>query len=204
MTVPFARPAPTDHPIHELFANRWSARAIDTEKPVERESLLSMLEAARWAPSCFGDQPWRYIVFDRHHDAEAWEAAADCMAEGNQKWARSAPVLLAALADSAFTRNDKPNRWGPYDTGAATLSLHVQGVALGLVVHQMGGFSGSALAEKFGIPERYQPMAMIAVGHPGELDDLHEDYQGSELGKRQRRPLSELAFEGRWGGELGG
>ncbi|MEM9301357.1 MAG: nitroreductase family protein, partial [Pseudomonadota bacterium] len=183
------RPAPTELPIHPVIRGRWSGRAMDAAKPVERETVLTLLEAARWAPSCFGDEPWRYIVWDRNEDPEGWEAAASILAPKNQEWARSAPILLAVLANSQFSRNGKPNRWGEYDTGAATENLHLQGVELGLVVHQMGGFDGAAVSEQFGVPEHFTPMAMVAIGYPGPIEDLGEDFQSGETGERERRPL---------------
>lgn len=192
------KPAPTQYEITPVIANRWSGRAIDPDTPVAREHLLQMLEAARWAPSCYGAEPWRFLVWDRNRNPQGWERACECLAQGNQAWARNAPVLMVAVADSRFAHNDKPNRWGEYDTGAASVSLHIQGVELGLVVHQMGGFSKDQLAEAFDIPERYTPMAMIAVGHPGDPGSLSDDQRKNELGERRRRPLGEIAFEGSW------
>ncbi|MEM6936038.1 MAG: nitroreductase family protein [Pseudomonadota bacterium] len=195
------RPAPADHPIESIISERWSGRAIDS-RPVDRATVLSMLEAARWAPSCFGDEPWRFLLWDRERQPEGWEAALNTLADKNQQWARQAPVLILVMADSEFSRNGKPNRWAQYDTGAAAENLHLQGVAAGLVVHQMGGFDADAAHLAFGIPDRYVPMSMVAVGHPGELSDLDEDFQGGETGPRQRRPLSELVFEGAWDNPL--
>ncbi|MDX1570199.1 MAG: nitroreductase family protein [Xanthomonadales bacterium] len=192
-----AKPAPIEHQIHPVIAGRWSARAIDPHKPVARADLLRMLEAARWAPSCFGDEPWRFLVWDKTRDPEGWEQAASILAEKNQRWARNAPVLIASLADGQFGRNDKPNRWAQYDTGAASVSLHMQGVDLGLVVHQMGGFDKARLAEVFDIPERFTAMAMIAVGHPAPATTLDEDFRDGETGPRDRKSMSEIAFEGR-------
>ena len=194
-----ARPAPVEHEIHPVIASRWSARAIDPHKPVDRGDLLKMLEAARWAPSCFGDEPWRYLIWDKTRDPDGWEQAASILAEKNQRWARNAPILIASLADSQFGHNDKPNRWAQYDTGAATVSLHLQGVELGLVVHQMGGFDKTKLAETFAIPERLTPMAMIAVGHPAPASTLDEDFRDGETGPRERKPMAEIAFEGSLG-----
>jgi nitroreductase len=193
-----AKRATTAEPINDLLATRWSPRAIDQELPVERAQITALLEAARWAPSCFGDQPWRFLVWDRFFDEAGWQAAFDCLAEGNQAWVRRAPVLMAALADSQFRRNGKPNRWGQYDTGAASENLCLQATALGLVAHQMGGFDGNRLAAAFGVPERFTPMAMIAVGHPADASTLPEDRQEDERAPRKRRPLEEIAFQGHW------
>lgn len=190
--------ATTSEPIHDLLAHRWSPRAIDQESPVDRAALTALLEAARWAPSCFGDQPWRFMVWDRFSDEAGWKSAFDCLAEGNQAWVRRAPVLVAAVADSEFSRNGKANRWGQYDTGAASENLCLQATALGLVAHQMGGFDPAKLADTFGIPERFTAMAMIAVGHPADPSTLPEDRQEDERAPRSRRPLGEIAFQGRW------
>lgn len=192
------KPASTSVPVHALLARRWSPRAIDPQRPVSRHDVTALLEAARWAPSCFGDQPWRYLVLDRLHDSESWQRAWECLAEGNKAWVRETPLLLVSFADSQFRQDGKPNRWGQHDTGAASENLALQGMALGLVVHQMGGFNAGRLRESFAVPEQFTPMAMIAVGHPGDPDDLPEDKRIRELSPRQRVPLGEIAFEGRW------
>ena len=107
--------AKTNHPVHELIRNRWSPRSFSS-KPVEREKLLSILEAARWAPSCFGEEPWRYVVATSD-DPEGLKAAQSVVAEGNS-WAYNAPVLICSIARSTFSYNDKPNRWAEHDLGA--------------------------------------------------------------------------------------
>ena len=192
------KPAKTSVAIHDLLARRWSPRAIDPDRAVEREHLIALLEAARWAPSCFGDEPWRYIAWDRNDDAASFDKAFECLAEPNQAWVKHAPVLLLALADSEFTKNGKPNRWGQYDTGAASENLCLQATALELVAHQMGGFDKKKVAEAFDIPERFTPMAMIAIGHPGDPDDLPEGKKETELAERKRTPLEERFFLHGW------
>jgi nitroreductase len=192
------KPAITSEPIHELLAGRWSPRAYDAGEAVTREQITSLLEAARWAPSCFGDEPWRFLVFDRARDPDNWRRACECLSEGNRKWASSAPLLIAALADSRYRSRDEHNRWAQYDAGAASMSLVLQAVALGLSAHQMGGFDRERLSASFGVPERFTPMAVIAIGYPGDPDQLPDDLQERELAERNRRPLSEIAFTGRW------
>ncbi len=193
-----SKSATTEQAIHELLANRWSGRAYSADRAVAREDLISCLEAARWAPSCFGDQPWRYLVFDRFADAAAWERACACLVEGNRKWAASAPVLMAAMADTAFHGKDDANPWGDYDTGAASMALALQATALGLMVHQMGGFDAKALASEFDIPARYRPMAMLTLGYQLAEADLPADARERELAARARRPLEEGFFEAAW------
>ena len=192
-------PAITQVAIADLIAQRWSPRAIDPDQPVSRDQLLALLEAARWAPSCFGDQPWRYLVWDRFRDPAGWRQAFDCLAEGNQLWVKNAPILLLAVAAPNFGHNDQPNRWAQYDTGAASENLCLQATALGLVAHQMGGFDPEVAKARFNIPAAHVGMAMIAIGHPGAIELLPQALAEKEQAPRSRKPLAQLAFEGRWG-----
>ncbi|MEW5973977.1 MAG: nitroreductase family protein [Pseudomonadota bacterium] len=191
--------AETSVPILAQIAARWSPRAFDSARHVEPKKLAALFEAARWAPSCWGDEPWRYIVCDRGRDAEAWQRAFDVLDPGNQAWCKDVPVLLVSLADTLFTRNDKPNRWGAHDTGAASENLCLEAVHQGLIAHQMGGFDVQAVREAFQVPERYQPMAMIAVGYPGRAEQLEGSRYEDEVAPRQRGPLAESFFAGRFG-----
>ncbi|MDX1252334.1 MAG: nitroreductase family protein [Gammaproteobacteria bacterium] len=194
-----AKLAKTRAPIHDLIARRWSGRAFDAGKPVSREQILSLLEAARWAPSCYGDEPWRFIVWDKNSDAASWHEAFACLGEFNQQWVKNAPVLVLATAGGAFHHNGKPNRWGQYDTGAAAENLCLQAAAQGLMAHQMGGFDTGKTRKSFNIPLEYECMAMIAVGHPASADVLEGDIKTRELSERLRSPLEERFFEGGWG-----
>ena len=193
------RKADTSVPIEDLLAKRWSTRAYDVERPVSRGELRALLEAARWAPSCNGDEPWRYLIFDRKRDPEGWQKAFDCLSENNRKWVKNAPVLMLSCAGSVFGHSGKPNRYGPHDTGAASACLALQGAAMGLAVHQMGGFDAQKAREAFSIPEGYTPMAMIAVGHPAAADVLDEETRAKELKPRSRNALDTRFFEGGWG-----
>jgi len=193
-----SKPALTSQPIDPLIEKRWSGRAFIHNQPVAREQIISLLEAARWAPSCWNDQPWRYIVFDRFHNEEAWQKAFQCLSEGNRKWVIQAPVLLMAFADTRFTRNGKPNRWGQHDTGGASTSLCLQAASMGLMAHQMGGYDRDQARETFGIPQRYEIMSMIAVGHPADEDALEAGERERELEPRQRVPLGERFFDSAW------
>lgn len=193
------KPAQTAVPIHELIARRWSPRAFDPARPVTDAQVTALLEAARWAPSCYGDQPWRFLVWNRAKDPDGWRRAFDCLAEGNQVWVKNVAVLIAALAEPRFRHNGEPNRWAAYDTGAAAMSLGLQAVALGLAAHPMGGFDATRLKETFGVPDTVTPMAMIAVGHPAAPECLPPEIRERELAPRTRLPLGEIAFAGRWG-----
>lgn len=193
------KPAITDIPIHDLLAARWSPRAFDAAKPVSREQALALVEAARWAPSCFGDEPWRMIVWDRTRDATNWQKAFDCLTESNQAWVKNTPLLMAVGADPQFRHNGKDNRWAQYDSGAAAMSLCLQAVALGLAAHQMGGFDAHKLRDAFDIPEHIALMSMIAVGHQAAPDVLAGEVQEREIAPRKRQALGKNFFDGGWG-----
>jgi nitroreductase len=193
------KPAITQVPIHDLIAQRWSTVAFAAQRPVSRAQLLALLESARWAPSCYGDQPWRYIVWDRFADAAAWERALSCLTPANQEWARHAPILMLSLSADVFRANGKPNRWAQHDTGAASENLCLQATALGLKAHQMGGFDADKARTLFGIPEDYTAMAMIAVGYQGTSEGLNDKLREREAAPRGRRPLEESFFAGVWG-----
>jgi nitroreductase len=193
-----SKPAITSQPVDSLIKKRWSGREFIENQPVVREQIIALLEAARWAPSCWNDQPWRYIVFDRFHNKDAWQLAFGCLSEGNQKWVITAPVLLIAFADTQFTRNGKPNRWGQHDTGAASTSLCLQAASMGLMAHQMGGYDRNKVRETFNIPSRFDIMSMIAVGHPADEEQIDPDELARELEPRERAPLGERFFDSAW------
>lgn len=192
----------TQVPIADLIANRWSPRAFDASKPVSHEQVIALLEAARWAPSCFGDQPWRFLVCQKNSkqdaDAEAWQNAFDCLASSNQTWVKASPILMITCADTLFGHNQSPNRWAQHDTGAAAENLCLQASHMGLSAHQMGGFNADLARDKFAIPAQYTPMAMIALGYAGNPNQLPDELKQRELAERKRKPLGELFFDGVW------
>lgn len=187
-----------NHPIHALLARRSSRRVFDERRPVERAKLLTLLEAARWAPSSFNEQPWRYLVFDGS-DAELLERARACLNEGNA-WARKAPLLLLSVAHNNLTMNGKANRHAQHDVGLASENLVLQSVELGLIAPQIAGFNVEKARESFGIPDAFTPMAFIAIGYPyqGDPDDIPESLRAREQQPRSRRLLHELVFYGAW------
>ncbi len=195
------RKAITSVPINELAARRWSPRAFDATQGVTKAQLTALLEAARWAPSCNGAEPWRFLYWSRADDAAGWQQAFDCLSENNRKWCQNVPLLFLACAGSIFEHNGKSNRWGQYDTGMAALSLTLEAVAQGLVAHQMGGFDMDKARTAFAIPADFTPMAMIAVGHQAAAETIaDEETRQKELKPRARKPLAERFYCGRWGG----
>jgi len=186
-------------PIERLLAERWSTRAFVSEKAVRREQLAACLEAARWAPSCFGEQPWRFVVADRFDDETAWQGVLHALAEPNQHWAKQAPVFIVTASLPAFSQSGQPNRWSAYDAGQAVLSLCLQATALGLASHQMGGFDVQALRRATGLPADWQIMSVTALGHPAPAEQAPEAYREPERAPRARKPIEELACAARWG-----
>ncbi|MBI1194560.1 MAG: nitroreductase [Gammaproteobacteria bacterium] len=185
--------------IEPFIADRWSPRAFAADRPVEGDKLIACFEAARWAPSCFGDEPWRFIVCDRVRDPATWQQLLDCLTPRNREWACNAPVLMMVCAATLF-RNGKPNRWGQYDTGQAAVSLCLQAGVLGLATHQMGGFDGDAVRKAFSIPDEFTPMAALALGYQADPDILDEGFRETETAERRRQPMEEAFFFGRWAG----
>ncbi len=186
-------------PVACLFAERWSTRAFDAEKPVTAEQLAACLEAARWAPSCFGEEPWRFVVADRFSDEGAWQRVLDALAEKNQLWAQNAPVLIVTACVPTFADSGQPNRWCEYDAGQAAISLCLQAAELGLASHQMGGFDVDAVREATGLPGDWRVMSVIALGHPATPETAPEPFRDMETAPRSRKPVEEIAHAGRWG-----
>lgn len=181
-----------DHKILDLILNRWSPRAMSGE-PISDELLNSLFEAARWAPSSYNAQPWRFIYAKR--DTPAWDIFYNLMVQFNKDWAKNAAVLIAIISRNNFTYNNKPSRTHSFDTGAAWENLALQGAAQGLVVHGMEGFDYDKAKEVLHIPDGYTVEAMCAVGLPGKKEDLPQEMQKDEK-PSDRKPITEFAFEG--------
>jgi len=188
--------AAVDHPIHPLLEGRWSPRAFDAQ-PVGHAELRSMLEAARWSASGGNKQPWYFIVAEQS-DEEGFARLAGSLNPANAEWAAAAPVLLLVVAKT-MTDDGQFNPYGYYDAGQAMQNLTVQATALGLHVHQMGGFSADRARAVFGLPEGYSPVVVAAVGYLGDPNVLPERRREAELTPRVRKPLREFVFEQAWG-----
>lgn len=191
------KPADTAFPIHVLLAERWSPRAFSPE-PVGEAALGSLFEAARWAPSCYNEQPWSFVVATSEEPEEFARLFA-CVLPGNA-WAARAPVLGLSVARLSFGRNGKPNRHAVHDVGQATLALALQAEALGLATCQLGGFDVERARTELGLPVDHEPVAMFAVGRRGTPETLPVDQVERELGPRGRRPLEEVVRRNHWNG----
>jgi nitroreductase len=190
------KPAPTEVAIHELIAGRWSPRAY-SDKAVSREQLHAVLEAARWAPSSYNIQPWRFVVFDRTTDEASFKKAFATLVPFNQGWNAPVPVLVCVTAHTLTSKGDV-NRCAPYDAGAAAMSLVLEAHAQGLAAHQMSGFDVNAFREAFAVPEDVEVIAMISIGHYGDVEKLDAQLKERENGPRSRLPLGEIAYAGAW------
>lgn len=191
-----AKGAVTRYPIHELLRSRWSPRAF-ADRPVAPEALHRLLEAARWAPSAGNGQPWAFLVATRDDEVE-FARLLGVLNEKNQTWARSAAVLLLAVA--ATRRPDgKEHRLAFYDLGLAVENLVVEGMAHGVYAHQMAGFDADAARQAYAIPDSHVAVAAIALGYPGDPNTLPDDLREREEAPRTRKRLDELAFRGRFG-----
>ncbi|MBF85334.1 MAG: nitroreductase [Acidobacteria bacterium] len=189
--------AETNHDIHELLRRRWSPRAF-ADREISGSTMSSLLEAARWAPSCFNEQPWSFVLAHRG-DVVAFDRLLTCLAGVNQVWARRAAALMITVAKLAFDRNEKPNRHAFHDVGLAMENFSIQATAMGIAVHQMGGFDVARSKDVLGIPDGHEPVTAVAVGYPGDPETLDKKTRTSELAVRIRRPIAEFAFAGGWG-----
>ncbi|MEE9205318.1 MAG: nitroreductase family protein [Nitrospirales bacterium] len=188
--------AATRYPIHPLLQQRWSPRAF-SDRMVEKDKLLSLLEAARWAPSSFNEQPWSFILATKDNRVD-YERLLRCLVDGNIRWAQQAPLLMLSVAKLHFDHNGKPNRHAFHDVGLAAANLIIQASALGLYVHQMAGFHLDRAREAFQIPDSAEPVAAMAVGYLGDPQQLAEELRDKESTPRTRKPLSDFVFSGAW------
>ncbi len=188
--------ADTQYAIEDSVRKRWSPLAF-SDRMVEQEKLLSVLEAARWAASSYNEQPWSFIIATKENSVE-FEHLLSILAEGNQEWARTAPVLMLTVAKLHFERNGKENRHAFHDVGAASANLAIQAAALDLYIHQMAGFDVPKAKEVYQIPGGYEPVAAIALGYLGNSQTLSESLQQRESNPRTRKPLDKFVFANSW------
>ena len=185
------KPAKTEHPINDLIAKRWSARAFSTS-PVERSKLLSVLEAARLAPSSRNEQPWRYIVFT-NDNPEKIKKAQSVLKDINN-YAKRAPILICAITKKTYSDNGNYNRLHFHDLGAANENMFLEAFNQGLIMHEMGGFDVQKAREVFNIPEDFEVGIMIAIGYQDIHQVLPESLRQKAYLPRERKPLSEIVF----------
>lgn len=187
--------AKTDYPVHELIAKRWSPYGF-SDTPIDAQTIRSLFEAARWAPSSYNEQPWRYIVATREQSA-AFDKLLSCLVEMNQQWAKHAPVLALGVVKHDLS-NGKPNRAAVHDLGLASAHLTFEATARGLFVHQMIGIDPETARERYAIPDGFEAWTALAIGRAAVPEELSEKYRERDLVERTRRPLSEFVFGDGW------
>ncbi len=181
-----------DYPILDLIWQRWSPRAMSGE-PVTEDELMRLFEAARWAPSCFNEQPWKFVFARR--DSEHWSRLYGLMVEFNRAWNANVGALVVAISRRNFARNDQPNRTHSFDAGAAWQNIALQGSAMGLVVHGMAGFDYDRAREALKVPQDHQVEMMFSVGRPGNPAALPDEIRAKEV-PSDRQPVARFVFEG--------
>lgn len=181
-----------DHPIDDLFLDRWSPRAMSGETISDAE-LMTLFEAARWAPSSYNNQPWRFLY--AHRDGKEWPLFFELLVPANRAWACQAAVLVVMVSKSTFDHNGKPSITHSFDCGAAWGSLALQGTLNGYVVHGMQGFDYERARTVLAIPDGYRVEAMAAIGRPGLKASLPEELRARES-PNDRKKLAETVCEG--------
>jgi len=181
-----------EYSVDDIFINRWSPRAMSGEK-LPDEELFSLFEAARWAPSSYNNQPWRFIYAKR--DTEHWEKLFNFLVEGNQSWVKDAAVILVFISKSTSDHNGSFMRTHSFDAGSAWENLALQGSINGLVVHGMQGFDYEKATSELNVPDEYKVEMMIAIGKPGSPEILPEKLQEIEK-PSGRKNIKEIVNEG--------
>jgi len=173
-----------EHPVSDLILKRRSIRAF-LPQPVEVEKIYSLFEATRWAPSSTNEQPWIYI-YATPDQSDLWNKMFDTLNPGNKIWAKDAPLLILSLARKNFTRYPGQNAHALYDLGAANAFLSLQAVELGLQVRQMAGFNTATIIENLQVPDTFEVGVLIAVGYPGDPENLPDQLKNREHAPRER------------------
>jgi nitroreductase len=181
-----------DYPILPLILNRWSPRSMSGEGMTDEE-LMPLFEAARWAPSSYNGQPWRFHYAKR--GTPHWHDFFSLMVEGNQSWTKDAAVLVVVVSRTTFEHNEKLSHTHSFDTGAAWMNLALEASARGYVAHGMEGFDYEKAKSVLNLSEHYRVEAMIAIGKRAPLEHLSKELRVREK-PSTRRPLREIAIEG--------
>jgi nitroreductase len=182
---------PSTDGVLPVILERWSPRAF-SDRDVSSADLKVVFEAARWAPSSFNEQPWRFFI--GHRNSQTYRKIASVLVPSNHAWAEGAPVLILSVARTRFSHNDSPNNYALHDLGAADGFITLQAASMGISTHQMAGFDQGKAREVFDIPEVYAIGSVMAMGYQGETSSLGENYQAQEQSPRSRKPLSEIVL----------
>jgi len=180
------------YPINPLILKRWSPRSM-TGEDLDNEEIMSLFEAARWAPSSYNNQPWRFIYAKRN--TEHWDRLFNLLADGNRIWAKNSALLVVVISRKNFEYNEKPARTHQFDAGAAWENLALEAFSRGIVAHGMQGFDYDNARINLEIPPNFEVMAMIAIGKKGHRVSLSTELQEKEK-LSDRKPLKDIVMEG--------
>jgi nitroreductase len=187
-----------DYPVDRLFLRRWSPRAYDAS-PISKLDLMTMLEAARWAPSAYNIQPWRFVYSTR--DDEDWEGFLDLLDPFNANWAGTASALVFLVSDEVMPDDASGTRMKSsthsFDAGAAWVQLALQATALGYQAHAMAGIRFDAVRQRLSIPPNYRIEIAVAIGRRADPSRLPSTLRQRET-PSARLPLEAIAFAGRF------
>jgi len=188
ITTTALKTADTQHDVHDLIRQRWSARSF-SDRNIDEAQLEKLFEAAAWTASSMNEQPWKFLY--AHRGTQGFTKMTDCLMEGNAVWAKDGAVMILALAKKNFDRNGKPNRHAMHDVGAANTTLLLQAAADDIFGHMMGGFHMQETIEGFDIDtDQWEPACFIVIGYLDEAEKLEEPFRSRELAPRSRKPIS--------------
>lgn len=190
--------ASTDHPVNEVIENRWSPYRFLPDRLIPRGDLLSLLEAARWAPSSYNEQPWRFIIAPKE-ETEEFEKLLTCLVKANQDWAKNSSVLMLGITHLTFDRNGKENKAAMHDLGAAVSYLSFEATIRGISVHQMIGIDPKKAKKIYAIPEDHEVLIAFALGYPDLIKVASDPLSIRDKTPRVRKTISEIVFYKEWG-----
>lgn len=181
--------ATTEFPILEIIKNRWSARAF-SDKTISEEQLNTLFEAASWAASANNEQPWEYVYAQK--SSEGFDKIWNCLAGGNQPWAKNADTLVVAMARKTYQANGKDNAWAQHDLGMANAHLFLQAISMEIYCHPMAGFDKDKIIDTLQLDNHQEPICVIALGFLADAETLEEPFRGRELTARKRKALTDF------------
>jgi nitroreductase len=179
------------YPVLDEIRSRWSGRSF-ADKVIEKEHIMQLIEAARWAPSSYNEQPWRFIVTEK--GTKEFDLLAATLLPGNAPWASEAAILMLTVVKQYFSQNQKPNRFAYHDLGQSVAFMNLQAEKLKINVHQMAGFRKNEAETSFNIPDGFEAVTVIAMGYRGDIGNISPELQQKELAAQSRKDISEIAF----------
>jgi len=174
--------------LSKVFIKRHSGENF-LLKPLQRDQIEALIQSARWSPSSFNDQPWNFIICNYFKNKDSHAKVVNSIY--GQEWVENAPLLVVVVTRKNYLYNDEENEWAEYDTGAAAISMSLQATKMDLMAHQVGGFDKEEIVEALGIPNGFEPKAIIAIGY--------EDKEQKNNNSRSRRAVKENFFFDHWG-----